>query len=175
MRFAHTNRLNGATATGNIAKYVIITLMTSSLVGVVAAADTYVIYPNDGSNTDQTGAIYQQLQGIVNGGDIFTSSSHQFGVNYWRTDFTSGDADTMKGNQDVSAEGYRLVVVSTNNTRLPLLNYPVNRTATTLPPFPCRTPNLNPPRMLDSNGVYRQLNPMLRTRWYSFPKNKANR
>lgn len=106
MKVAHTNWLNGGTAMSNIAKCVIITLMTSSLVGVVAATDTYVIYPNDGSNTDQTDAIYKELQGIVNGGDIFTSSSHHFGVNYWRTDFTSADADTMKGNQDVSAEEY---------------------------------------------------------------------
>lgn len=76
--------------------------MSSSPAIQAPVTNTYAIYPKDGSNTDQTDAVYQQLQSIVHSGDIYTSSSKRFGVNFWTTDLTSEDADTIKANQDVS-------------------------------------------------------------------------
>lgn len=83
--------------------YITVTLMSSSPAIQAPVTNTYAIYPKDGSNTDQTDAIYQQLQSIVHGGDIYTSSSKRFGINFWTTDLTPEDADTIKANQDVSA------------------------------------------------------------------------
>ncbi len=80
----------------------VITLLASSLVSLAAAADTWVIYPKDGTKTDQTGPIYKKLEELAGKGRVHTSSAKQFGVNFWKCELDDKKVKDLKDDKDIN-------------------------------------------------------------------------
>ncbi|KAI9717752.1 MAG: hypothetical protein M1812_004481 [Candelaria pacifica] len=109
MRVAHAQWLNGASGAGSLATFMIVTLLASSLVSLAAAADTWVIYPKDGTKTDQTGPIFKKLEDLAGKGKVSTSSAVKYGVNFWKCALDDKKAKDLQGDKDV---GKNIAVVT---------------------------------------------------------------
>ena len=73
---------------------------------------TYIVYPNDGTKTDQTKAIADQLKGFAKPDAIYTSSAKSFGVNFWKLPLTGDQVKKVQSNKNVGLCFSFVVIVS---------------------------------------------------------------
>lgn len=74
---------------GTFTMLIVTSILALCLALQVRCADpSYVVYPSDGTKTDQTNAILAQLKGLADPKPIHTSSTKHFGVNFWRLPLT---------------------------------------------------------------------------------------
>ncbi|KAF6801061.1 hypothetical protein CSOJ01_12012 [Colletotrichum sojae] len=65
---------------------------------------TYVIWPRDGTKTDETGAIYSEVKTIVEDDHgIRVSEANGLGVNFWRVSMNAGQAKRVKAIRSVAS------------------------------------------------------------------------
>ncbi len=97
MRISHFNCFNGAFAAGNLASFMLSTLLATSIIGLAAAQgekDTYVIYPIDGEEDYYTIPIENRLKELTKG-DYYASGARG-SINFYRADLTSQQAQEMR-------------------------------------------------------------------------------
>lgn len=62
-----------------------------------------MIWPRDGTKTDETGAIYSEIRKIVQEDDrIRVSEANGLGVNFWRVSMDADQANRAKDIRNVS-------------------------------------------------------------------------
>ncbi|KAF6823680.1 hypothetical protein CMUS01_10593 [Colletotrichum musicola] len=65
---------------------------------------TYVIWPRDGTKTDETGAIYSEIRKIVQDEDgMRVSEANGLGVNFWRVSMDADQAKKVKAIRNVAS------------------------------------------------------------------------
>ncbi|KAF2103046.1 hypothetical protein NA57DRAFT_72031 [Rhizodiscina lignyota] len=76
---------------------------TTTTVSSTATASSYIVYPNDGTNTGQTDAITTLLGTFADTKDIDTSDTKDYGINYWTLPLTSDNVTDLSKNSDIAS------------------------------------------------------------------------